>query len=132
MNVNTAEVVVSTVMKLESYAAVSPFISVLIYITISVLTTSGHKCNETDVRLIGKALHDGQVRICLSGEWGLVCDQGNYANVVCRQLGYDGREFVFQIYFNLVVNILFASILFKALIRFFKSVITEEYFLRGK
>ena len=55
------------------------------------------ECNDTDVRLAhGKTVYDGKVEICLHGTWGLVCDETwSYADtkVVCRQLGYDGREF---------------------------------------
>ena len=47
-------------------------------------------CNETEVRVV-----NGTVQICLDGFWRAVCGDGwDYrdANVVCRQLGYDGRE----------------------------------------
>ena len=54
------------------------------------------ECNESDIRLInGKTPDDGRVEICLDGGWGSVCyDRWDIrdAEVVCRQLGYDGRE----------------------------------------
>ena len=54
------------------------------------------ECNETEVRLInGTTPDDGRVEICLDGFWGSVCGDGwDYrdADVVCRQLGYDGFE----------------------------------------
>ena len=54
-------------------------------------------CNHTDVRLVnGNPPQEGQVEICLNGLWGLVCSNrwdANDAKVVCRQLGYDGREY---------------------------------------
>ena len=57
---------------------------------------SDRECNENDVRLIdGQTFHDGEVEICQDGTWGSVCDdRWDYrdAEVVCRQLGYDGRK----------------------------------------
>ena len=43
----------------------------------------------------GQTPQDGQVEICFYGVWSSVCDlnwDARDATVVCRQLGYDGRE----------------------------------------
>ena len=49
-------------------------------------------CTEGEVRLAGGANNnEGRVEICLSDEWGTVCDRmwdETDARVVCRQLGY--------------------------------------------
>ena len=48
-------------------------------------------CTEGEVRLInGTDYNEGRIEICLSNEWGTVCDQmwdKSDASVVCRQLG---------------------------------------------
>ncbi len=55
-------------------------------------------CTEGEVRLVGGSNYtEGRVEICLSDEWGTVCDQMwnvTEASVVCRQLGlaYAGNQ----------------------------------------
>ena len=48
-------------------------------------------CTEREIRLVGGTSSvEGRVEICISNEWGTVCDQMwdvTDAGVVCRQLG---------------------------------------------
>lgn len=70
------------------------------------LLTEKH-CDHGAVRLVhGRTEAEGSVQICVDGVWGYVCDIGmemgmqpfflsnlfsNFAEVVCRQLGYSTR-----------------------------------------
>ena len=68
------------------------------YCVLNYIATSHRECNDTDIRLVnGLTLHEGRVEICNYGLWGSICyyqwDHRD-ARVVCRQLGYDGRESV--------------------------------------
>ena len=49
-------------------------------------------CTDGELRLVGGNIaNEGRVEICLSNEWGTICDDtfsSVDAEVVCRRLGY--------------------------------------------
>ena len=51
--------------------------------------------NEGDIQLVGgRDMYEGRVEVCDNGEWKTVCDndwEKEEAQVVCRQLGYQGN-----------------------------------------
>ena len=53
-------------------------------------------CTDGEIRLIGgQNSSEGRVEICITNQWGTVCDDlwgSEDAKVVCRQLGYIGQE----------------------------------------
>ena len=56
------------------------------------------ECSQTGTvrltRLSSSGENMGRVELCYDGHWGSVCDDNSnniIANVVCRQLGYEGR-----------------------------------------
>ncbi len=67
-------------------------------------------CGNGDIRLVGgRSRLEGRIEVCWNNEWGTVCDDklrlddpvfsvsqqdvDNFADVVCRQLGFTAGQF---------------------------------------
>ena len=67
-------------------------------------------CQDGDVRLVGGQLaYEGRVEVCFSQRWGTVADDGwptGFAQVVCRQLGYDTQGIIITLLLFLILIII--------------------------
>ena len=82
------------------------------FVSVLVPVDAPRDCENGEIQLVdGGSINEGRVEICYNNHWGTICDNDwRYpeAEVVCRQLGFDGEGQKYFLY-NLIFWIMITS-----------------------
>ena len=96
---HTQRMLESSVKVCKKYIIINHCLSITIYVRSLPFPAP---CSDSQLRLASNVANEGRVEICLSNEWGTICDDSwstDDANVACGALGFSNTSELFLSYF---------------------------------